>query len=94
MRDHRLIRGPDSAWDAFFNGFSRVALGAGIPLAIILVSQIRSWTDAGVMWAIVLGAAGGGGIVAGLACATPVLLQNWAWRKITDGTPVADDEPH
>lgn len=94
MRGHRLIRGPDSAWDAFFSGFVRVALGAGIPLTIIMASQIRSWTEAGVMAAIVMGAAGGGGILAGLACAAPVLLQNWAWRKITDGTPAADDEPH
>ena len=93
MRGHRLIRGPDSAWDVFVRGFSRVAVGAGIPLALIISIQIRSWTDLGVMAAIVLGAAGGGGIFAGLACAAPVLLQNWAWRKITDGTPVADDEP-
>ena len=92
MRGRRLIHGPDSAWDAFVGGFCKVALGVGIPLTIAILTQIRSPTDLGVMVAIVLAAAGGGGIVVGLACAAPVLVQNWAWRKITDGTPVADDE--
>ncbi len=92
VRDRRLIHGPDSAWDAFLGGFCKVALGAGIPLTIAILTQIRSSTDLGVMAAIVLAAAGGGGILAGMACAAPVLAQNWAWRKMTDGTPVADDD--
>ncbi|MDP3800956.1 hypothetical protein [Brevundimonas sp.] len=92
MRGRKLIHSPDSAWDAFFGGFSKVAFGAGIPLTIAILVQVRSWTDLGVMTAIVLAFAGGAGVLVGVACAAPVLLQNWAWRKIAKDTPVAEHD--
>lgn len=93
VRGRGIIHGPDSAWEAFIRAFLRVAIGAGVPLTIIILVQVRSWTDLGVMAVIVLVAAIGGGVVTGLVCAAPVLLQNRAWRELTEGTPVDDDGP-
>lgn len=92
VRGRRLIHGPDSAWDAFAGAFIKVALGTGVPLTVGILIQVRLWTDLGVMAAIVLGFSIGGGIVTGLLCAAPVLLQNWAWGRLTDGTPIDDDQ--
>ncbi len=92
MRDRRIIGGPDSVWGAFTRGFCVVLVGAGVPLTVALAFRTREWSDIPATLLVILAVAGGGALVIGVISTLPVITKNWAWRQISKGTPVADDE--
>jgi hypothetical protein len=79
----RLLLKPDDPWTAFLKGAGATALAVGLPLFLrmLFIGSGEPWGKRLLVMATIIGSFC---LIAGTARLLWSLIQNWAYRRITD----------
>ena len=87
-----IIPSPGFPLTAMWIAFWSIVLFVGVPVVIKLGFKMRSWSDALAVMPWIVGAVVVVAVIVGALSGAQTLIQGWAWRKLVEGTPVADDD--
>lgn len=87
-----IIPSPGFPLTAMWIAFWSIILLVGIPVVIKLGFKMRSWSEVLTIMPWIVGLVVIIAVVVGLFSGAQTLIQGWAWRKLVEDTPVADDD--
>ncbi|MFN4092019.1 MAG: hypothetical protein ACK4FG_03885 [Brevundimonas sp.] len=87
-----IIPSPGFPLTAMWISAWTIILLIGIPVIIRFGFKMKSWADFFSFMPFVLGGVVVLALVVGLFAALRAIVQKWAWRRLVEDTPVADDE--